>query len=75
MSVLDLRRLHHRDESEEHLDDGSTVMWTHRWPVREHTRTLYRGTSREKTVTVKGYEKGPAHLPLIVKDRVYRLSR
>lgn len=71
--VADLRRVKHRDE--ERLPTGEIVMWTHRWRVTGHVRTLHRGTPQERTTWVREYVKGPADRPIIEKDRVYRLSR
>lgn len=72
--VADLRKIKHR-RTEESTDDGATIMWSHRWRVREHTRTYHRGQPDERTITIQSYVKGPEHLPLLDKDRVYRLSR
>lgn len=72
--VADLRRVKY-PVKEQRLTDGSTVMWSHRWKVRGHQRTLHRGTPQERTIWVREYEKGPEGAPLIEKDRVYRLAR
>lgn len=72
--VADLRRVKHRHK-EETLPTGETIMWSHRWRRRGHTRTLNRGTDKEKTVWVREHVCGPASMPLIEKDRVYRLSK
>jgi hypothetical protein len=72
--VCDLRRLKRRHR-EEPTEDGGTIMWSHRWRVREHERTLHRGTPQERKITVREHVKGPDSMPLIEKDRVYRLGR
>lgn len=72
--VADLRRVKHAAK-EERLVTGETIMWSHRWIRRGHTRTLNRGTDKEKTVWVREHVCGPQSMPLIHKDRVYRLSK
>jgi len=72
--VADLRRVKHAAK-EETLPGGETIMWSHRWRRRGHTRTLHRGTEKEKTVWVREHICGPDSMPLIEKDRVYRLSK
>lgn len=72
--VAELRRVR-RPNHDQTLPSGEVVMWTHRWRVREHTRTLHRGTPQEKVVPVRSYVKGPENRPLIEKDLVYRLGR
>jgi hypothetical protein len=72
--VADLRRVKH-PVTQERLGDGAEVMWSHRWKVRGHQRTLHRGTDRERTVWVREYVKGPESAPLIEKDTVFRLRR
>lgn len=72
--VADLRRVKHRDK-EETLPTGETIMWSHRWMRRGHPRTIHKGTDREKTVWVREHVCGPDSMPLILKDRVYRLSK
>lgn len=72
--VADLRRIKHRNK-EETLPTGETIMWSHRWRRKGHTRTLHRGTDKEKTVWVREHICGPESMPLIEKDRVYRLSK
>jgi hypothetical protein len=72
--VADLRRVKHRN-TEEVLPTGEVVMWNHRWLVRGHLRTIHKGTPQERKVFVREHVKGPENMPLISKDRVYRLSR
>lgn len=72
--VADLRRIKKRWKEEE-TSDGGTILWSHRWRVREHERTLHRGTPDERVIVVREHIKGPEHLPLLEKDRVYRLRR
>jgi hypothetical protein len=72
--VCDLRKIKHRHQ-EEPTEDGAVIMWSHRWRVREHTRTYHRGTPDERTITIESYIKGPENMPLLEKDVVYRLSR
>lgn len=72
--VADLRRVKHAAK-EERLVTGETIMWSHRWRRRGHPRVLHRGTDKEKTVWVREHICGPESMPLIEKDRVYRLSK
>jgi hypothetical protein len=72
--VADLRRVKHREKTEL-LPTGETVMWSHRWRRRGHPRTYHRGTDREFVGWVRETICGPDSMPLIEKDRVYRLSK
>jgi hypothetical protein len=72
--VADLRRVKHRSK-EEILPTGETVMWSHRWMRSGHPRTIHKGTDKERTIWVREHVCGPKSMPLILKDRVYRLSK
>ncbi len=59
VQVVTLRRV--RAAGPEH---GREVGWSCRWVVRQHWRTLHRGTVDERTVLVPSYIKGPEDKPL-----------
>ena len=52
-----------------------TVLWTHRWRSRGHKRRWIDKHGNYRETTVSGSIKGPEHLPLIEKDRVYNVRR
>lgn len=72
--VADLRRVKHTAK-EETLPGGETIMWSHRWMRSGHPRTIHKGTEKERTIWVREHVCGPKSMPLILKDRVHRLSR
>lgn len=51
--------------------------WSHRWRVSEHWawRACGPNRSERRLVKIASYVKGPEHLPLIEKDKVYSLER
>lgn len=75
--ICDLRKIRHVGKSQR-LDDGSTVMWSHRWRVGRHMRYCPKcgiDHPKEKHVEVRAYVKGPKNMPLLEKDKVWRLDR
>lgn len=73
ISVVKLRRL-------KHVTDGDTehspVNWTHRWVVEGHwTHQWYPSLQDHRLIYIAPYIKGPEHLPLVIKDRVYAWVR
>lgn len=52
-----------------------TVMWNSRWRVREHKRRWIDKHGNYRETTVSAHIKGPEHLPLIEKDRVFHVKR
>lgn len=52
-----------------------TVIWNHRWTVREHKRRWIDKHGNYRETTVSAHVKGPEHLPLIEKDRVYHVKK
>lgn len=58
-----------------HYEDPQLVMWSHRWRVRPHKRRWIDKEGNYRETTVSGYVKGPDHLPLIEKDRVFNVRR
>lgn len=51
------------------------VLWTHQWRVREHKRRWIDKHGNYRETTVSAHTKGPDHLPLIEKDRVYHVRK
>lgn len=52
------------------------VPWSHRWVVSGHWREqFYPSENAHHTIWVDSYVKGPETLPLILKDRAFRVSR
>jgi hypothetical protein len=51
------------------------VLWTHRWRVREHKRRWIDKHGNYRETTVSACVKGPDHLPLIEKDRIYHVRK
>lgn len=50
--------------------------WTHRWVVTGHWRNQYYPSTHEhKPLWITEHIKGPDHLPIIVKDTVFRWQR
>jgi hypothetical protein len=51
------------------------VLWSHRWMVRGHwRRPKNSGPDAPKTEWVSPYIKGPEHLPLVTKDKIFSLE-
>jgi len=75
VSVVQLRPYQQRSEYDpEH--EPEFVPWSHRWRVREHKRRwIDKKTGELRETTVSAHVKGPEHLPLIEKDRVYNVKR
>ena len=71
--IVTLRRLRAATSQEE--SDGS-VTYSHRWMVQGHWRNQwYESEQRHKPKFIAAYVKGPEDKPLIVKDRIFRVSR
>jgi hypothetical protein len=51
------------------------VQWSHRWIVNGYWRNRKGKDGSYRQEYVMPHEKGPAHLPLIEKDRIYILKR
>jgi hypothetical protein len=51
------------------------VVWSHRWRVREHKRRWIDKHGNYRETTVSACVKGPDHLPLIEKDRVFHVRK
>jgi hypothetical protein len=54
---------------------GGSREFQYQFPVREHVRTLHRGTAKERHVMVRSYVKGPRDKPFRDPERVYSLDR
>lgn len=73
--IIRLRREFSPRAQLEELGESGEVWWTHRWTVRGHwRRPKGSGLDAEKTEWVSPYIKGPAHLPLITKDKIFSLE-
>jgi hypothetical protein len=75
VTVVDLRPV---DQPPKHTDPDhvpETVLWSHRWRVREHKRRWIDKHGNYRETTVSACVKGPEYLPLIEKDRVYHVKR
>lgn len=75
VTVVDLRA---EDPPTRHTDPDyvpQTVVWSHRWRSREHKRRWIDKHGNYRETTVSASIKGPEHLPLIEKDRVFNVKR
>ena len=58
------------------FDEGKEVMWSHRWMVDGHWRNQYfPSIDDHRQIWIAPHVKGPDHLPLFVKDKVYKWRR
>lgn len=74
--IIRLRReFNPRMQLEEHGESGE-VWWTHRWTSRGHWRRK-KGSALDapKDEWVSPSIKGPAHLPLVTKDKIFSLEQ
>jgi hypothetical protein len=56
--------------------DEAMVAWSHRWLVDGHWRAQwYPSDTQHRLIWIAPHVKGPEHLPLVVKRRVYRFMR
>ena len=75
VTVVELRPV---DRPTQHTDPDhvpQTVLWTHRWRSREHKRRWIDKHGNYRETTVSASIKGPEHLPLIEKDRVFHVRK
>lgn len=57
------------------VEGDHTVLWTHRWIVRGHWRRPKNSApDAPKTEWVSPYIKGPEHLSLVVKEKIFSLE-
>lgn len=73
--VVTLRKIHeHVERDDDH--EPMNVRWSHRWTVTGHWRNQwYPSQGVHRQVWIDEFEKGPEHLPLVVKDTVYKVTR
>lgn len=72
VNVITLRRT----RSTETTDESRDVEWTHRWIVGGHWRNQFLpATNTHRMQWISPYVKGPEHLPLVPKERVFRVVR
>jgi hypothetical protein len=72
VSTIHLRA---REYVGERHEGGGSREFSYQFPVREHVRTLHRGTPKERQVMVRSYVKGPKDKPFRAPERVYSLDR
>ncbi len=71
--IVRLRRQYRPQDDDESAAPGN---WTHRWVVKGFWRDQwYPSLGRHQSIYIHDYVKGPAHLPLVLKDRIYSLER
>lgn len=70
VTVIDLRRSATRG------DGHSEVEWSHRWLVRGHWRNQwYPSEETHRLIYINPFIKGPDGAPLLLRDKVYNLTR
>lgn len=74
VQVVDLRAIE-QDPWRDANPNPAMIMWSHRWKVREHKRRWFDKHGNYRETTVHAYVKGPKHLPLIERDRVFNVRR
>jgi len=75
VTVVDLRPYDQPYEPTDPDYEPQTVIWNHRWRVREHKRRWIDKHGNYRETTVSAHVKGPEHLPLIEKDRIFHVKR
>lgn len=75
VTVVDLRPFDQPYEPTDPEYVPQTVIWNHRWRVREHKRRWIDKNGNYRETTVSAHVKGPEHLPLIEKDRIFHVKR
>lgn len=74
VQVITLRRI--REATPEEAEEPGFVDWSHRWLVSGHWRHVWNEARHEmRLVWISPYIKGPEDKPLVLKDKVFRLSR
>jgi len=75
VTVVELRPV---DRPPTHTDPDHVpqmVVWSHRWRVREHRRRWIDKHGNYRETTVSAHVKGPDHLQLIEKDRIFHVRK
>jgi hypothetical protein len=76
VSIIQLRPYDQPSEPTDPDHVPQFVPWSHRWRVRAHKRRwIDKKTGELRETTVREYTKGPPHLQLIEKDRVFHVKR
>lgn len=75
VSVIDLRPIDQPPRFNDPDHVPQEIPWSHRWRVREHKRRWIDKHGNYRETTVSACIKGPEHLPLIEKDRVFHVKR
>lgn len=73
VQVIELRR---REATTHEATGESSIEWTHRWIVNGFfRRQWYPSTGTHRLKWIDEFVKGPEHLPLVVKDKLYKVDR
>lgn len=73
VQVIELRRRESHSSDEKGM---SAVQWSHRWIVDGHwRRQYYPSTDSHEMLWISEYVKGPEDLPLVVRDKLYKVAR
>ena len=75
VTVVELRPFDQPYEPTDPEYEPQTVIWNHRWRVREHKRRWIDKNGNYRETTVSAHVKGPEHLPLIEKDKIFHVKR
>lgn len=75
VTVVDLRPVDRPPTITDPDHVPEVVIWSHRWRVREHKRRWIDKHGNYRETTVSACVKGPDHLPLIEKDRVFHVRK
>lgn len=75
VTVVDLRPVDRPPTMTDPDHVPQTVIWSHRWRVREHKRRWIDKHGNYRETTVSAHVKGPDHLQLIEKDRVFHVRK
>lgn len=75
VTVVDLRPVDRPPTITDPDHVPQVVIWSHRWRVREHKRRWIDKHGNYRETTVSAHTKGPEHLQLIEKDRVFHVRK
>lgn len=74
--VVRLRKVAAPEGCEESPSDHREVHWRGQWPVSSHWREQYYPSTKEhRPRWIWGYTKGPKHLPLIEREKAFKVDR
>ena len=75
VTVIDLRPVDRPPQITDPDHVPQFVPWSHRWRVREHKRRWIDKHGNYRETTVSAHIKGPDHLQLIEKDRIFNVHK